>query len=74
MSSLTSGSGSVRLHLSSDSRFDLEASTGSGDIRMHMPGGQDSDTSRHHVTSIVNGGGPPLAIHTGSGDIEVTPR
>lgn len=74
MSNLSSGSGSVRLHLSPDSRFQLEASTGSGGIRLHMPGTQDIDNSRHHVTSAINGGGPPLAIRTGSGDIEVTPR
>ena len=74
MSTLRSGSGSVRLHVTPDSRFQLEASTGSGGIRLHMPGSQDMDSSRHHVTSSVNGGGPPLSIHTGSGDIEVTPR
>ena len=74
MSNLSSGSGSVRLHLTPDSRFQLDASTGSGGIRLHMPGVQDSDNSRHHLTSTVNGGGAPLSIHTGSGDIEVTPR
>ena len=74
MSSLTSGSGSVRLHLTPESRFQLEASTGSGAIRLHMPGAQNTDDSHHHLTSSVNGGGPPLTIHTGSGDIEVTPR
>ncbi len=74
MSTLSSGSGSVRLHLTPDSRFQLEASTGSGSIRLHMPGTQDTDNSRHHLTSAINGGGPPLSIRTGSGDIEVAPR
>jgi DUF4097 and DUF4098 domain-containing protein YvlB len=73
-SRLSTGSGSVRLHLTPDSRFNLEASTGAGAIRVHMPGISDSDESRHHVTMSVNGGGDPLQIRTGSGDIELMPR
>jgi hypothetical protein len=75
-SSIATGSGDVRLHLTEDSRFTLEASTGSGDIRLHMAGvsATNGDTSRHHVTMSVNGGGPPLEIRTGSGDIEIAPR
>jgi hypothetical protein len=34
----------------------------------------NTDTSRHHVTTEVNGGGPALQIRTGSGDIEISPR
>jgi DUF4097 and DUF4098 domain-containing protein YvlB len=73
---IMAGSGDVRLHLTPDSRFTLEASTGSGDIRVHMPGvvATNSDSSRHHVTTSVNGGGPALEIRTGSGDIEISPR
>jgi DUF4097 and DUF4098 domain-containing protein YvlB len=75
-STISTGSGDVRLHLTPDSRFTLEGSTGSGDIRVHMPGlvAANSDTSRHHVTTEVNGGGPPLEIRTGSGSIEVASR
>ena len=74
-SSASSGSGNVRLHLRPDSKFNLEASTGSGSLRVHMPGVTEaSDGSRHHMTMSVNGGGAPLEIRTGSGDIEVTPR
>jgi hypothetical protein len=74
MSTLTSGSGSVRLHLSPDSHFHLEAATGSGDIRVHMPAAGEVDDSRHHLSTAVNGGGPPVSIHTGSGDIEISSR
>jgi len=75
-SDIASGSGSVRLHLTPDSHFNLEAATGSGDIRVHMPGytQASSESSRHHVTASINGGGAPLSIRTGSGDIEVTGR
>lgn len=73
---ISTGSGDVRLHLTPDSRFTLEGSTGSGDIRVHMPGmvAANNDSSRHHVTAAVNGGGPPLEIRTGSGSIEVASR
>jgi DUF4097 and DUF4098 domain-containing protein YvlB len=73
---VSTGSGDVRLHLTPDSRFTLEASTGSGDIRVKMAGvvAANTDTSRHHVTTEVNGGGPALQIRTGSGDIEISPR
>jgi DUF4097 and DUF4098 domain-containing protein YvlB len=73
---ISTGSGGVRLRLASDSHFTLEASTGSGDIRVHMPGlvATNSETSRHHVTTAINGGGAPLEIRTGSGDIEIGPR
>ena len=72
---LTSGSGSVRLHIAPTSHFSFEGSTGSGDIRVHFPGAPEQDShNRHHLTASINGGGPPLVIHTGSGDIEVAPR
>ena len=73
---ITTGSGDVRLHLTPDSRFTLEAATGSGDIHVNMPGlvAANSESSRHHVTTQVNGGGPALQIRTGSGDVEIAPR
>ncbi|MDE1154471.1 MAG: DUF4097 family beta strand repeat-containing protein [Acidobacteriaceae bacterium] len=75
-SSLATGSGSVRLHLAASSRFNLEAATGSGSIRVNFPGyTQGNDTgSRHHLTTSINGGGDPIAIRTGSGDIELSAR
>ena len=69
---LVSGSGTVRLTLPQDAKFNLEASTGSGSIRVHYPNApQQNDESRHHLTGAVNGGGPVLEAHTGSGDIDV---
>lgn len=69
---LSSGSGSIRLHLGADARFNLEASTGSGDIRVDFPGApRQSDSSRHHLTAPIDGGGAPLEVRTGSGDIEI---
>ena len=72
---VSTGSGSVRLHITPSSHFSFEGSTGSGDIRVSFPGAPHQDEhSRHHLTASINGGGPPLVIHTGSGDIDVTPR
>lgn len=73
---IMTGSGDVKLQLTPDSKFTLEAATGSGDIRVKMPGvvAANSDTSRHHVTTDVNGGGPALQIRTGSGDVEIASR
>jgi hypothetical protein len=72
---VTTGSGSVRLHITPTTKFSFEGSTGSGDIRVHFPGAPEQDShNRHHLTASINGGGPPIVIHTGSGDIEVSPR
>ena len=69
---LSSGSGSVRMNLQPDARFNLEASTGSGSIRVHFPNApQQTDDSRHQISGAVNGGGPLLEAHSGSGDIEI---
>ena len=74
-SSLTSGSGNIRLHLTPDAHFNLEAETGSGDIRVHFPNApQQTDYSRHHLTGSINGGGPPLEVRTGSGNVEIDSR
>lgn len=64
---LQSGSGSIRLHLGRDAHYNVDASTGSGTIR--VPSSSSSD--RHHLSAPVNGGGPVLEAHTGSGDIEI---
>jgi DUF4097 and DUF4098 domain-containing protein YvlB len=72
---LSSGSGSVRLHIAPSTHFTLEATTGSGDIRCSFPGApQQDDRNRHHMTASINGGGPVIEAHTGSGDIDITPH
>jgi hypothetical protein len=69
----SSGSGNVKLHLGTDAHFNLEASTGSGDIRIRYPNApHQDDHSRHHMTAPINGGGQPLEIRTGSGDVEIS--
>jgi hypothetical protein len=72
---LSSGSGTIKLHLTPDAHFNLEASTGSGDIKVRFPGAPEQDrNTRHHMTAPINGGGAPLEVRTGSGDIEIAQR
>lgn len=69
---LSSGSGNIKLHLTPDAHFNLEASTGSGGIHVGYPGApEQGDNSRHHMTAPINGGGAPLEVRTGSGDVEI---
>jgi len=69
---LSAGSGNIKLHLTPDAHFNLEASTGSGDIHVNFPGApEQGDNSRHHMTAPIHGGGAPLEVRTGSGDIEI---
>ena len=65
-SKLQTGSGSIRAHIAPDSHLSVDATTGSGSIRI---AGNSSD--HHHLSAPINGGGPSLEAHTGSGDIEI---
>ena len=66
-SRLQTGSGNIRVHIGPEAHFNVDASSGSGDIR--IAGAPKSE--HHHISAPVNGGGPTLEAHTGSGDIEV---
>ncbi len=65
-SKLQTGSGSIRAHVARESHLSVDATTGSGSIRI---AGNSSD--HHHLSAPINGGGPSLEAHTGSGDIEI---
>jgi hypothetical protein len=65
------GSGSVRLRIGSSARFNLEASTGSGSIHTDQPLTVRGSIRPDHISGTVNGGGPTVSLHTGSGDIEI---
>jgi hypothetical protein len=70
-SRLQTGSGSIRMHLGGSAKFNLNAATGSGSIRVSQPGAPQMASERHHLSGQINGGGPELEAHTGSGDIEI---
>jgi hypothetical protein len=67
---LSTGSGSVRLIVGS-AHFNLDADTGSGTINVSQPITMQGSLNRHHVSGVVNGGGPTIRVGTGSGDIQI---
>ena len=67
---LTTGSGSVRLVIG-NARFNLDADTGSGSINVSQPITMQGSLNRHHVSGVVNGGGPAIRVSTGSGDVQI---
>jgi len=66
-SRLQSGSGTIRVHLGNGAHYNADASTGSGTIRV----AGNTSSEHHHFSEAINGGGPTIEAHTGSGDIEI---
>jgi DUF4097 and DUF4098 domain-containing protein YvlB len=63
------GSGSVELRLPQNASFDLNAHTGSGSINLHHPVTSEGSVGRKEVHGKVGGGGVPVEVQTGSGNI-----
>ncbi|HEV2380461.1 MAG TPA: DUF4097 family beta strand repeat-containing protein [Terriglobia bacterium] len=68
---LHTGSGEVKLTLPSDLGFDLEARTSSGDVNTHLPITVQGALGHGEVRGKVRGGGVPVEVQTGSGDISI---
>jgi DUF4097 and DUF4098 domain-containing protein YvlB len=64
-----SGDGNVRLRLPDDFRADLSAQTGDGNVKVAFPLDSSEVRSEHAVRGKINGGGIPIELHTGDGDI-----
>jgi hypothetical protein len=67
---ISTGSGSIRLAVGG-AHFNLDADTGSGSINVSQPMTMQGSLNRHHVSGVVNGGGPTIRANTGSGDIQI---
>jgi hypothetical protein len=65
------GSGGVRLALPMEAAFDLDAHTSSGSIKTKHPVTVEGSLGRKELRGKVRGGGVPIEVHTGSGDIEI---
>ena len=63
------GSGSVELRLPQNASFDLNAHTGSGSINLSHPVTVQGSIGRKEVRGKVGGGGVPVEVQTGSGNI-----
>jgi DUF4097 and DUF4098 domain-containing protein YvlB len=66
-----SGSGSIHLRLPSDAAFDLNAHTSSGSIQLEHPLTVQGTLGKKEIRGKVRGGGVPLEVETGSGNIEI---
>jgi DUF4097 and DUF4098 domain-containing protein YvlB len=65
------GSGSVQLRLPQNASFDLNAHTGSGSINLSHPVTVQGTIGRKEVRGKVGGGGVPIEVQTGSGNIAI---
>jgi DUF4097 and DUF4098 domain-containing protein YvlB len=69
--SVHTGSGEVNLKLPSNAAFDLDAHTSSGSISIDQPHSVQGSVGRKEVRGRVGGGGVPVEVETGSGDIQI---
>ncbi len=68
---LQTGSGTVQLKIPSDASFDLAAHTSSGAISVDQPHTVQGSIGRKEIRGKVGGGGVPVEVETGSGDIQI---
>jgi hypothetical protein len=68
---MQTGDGNVRLRLPDDFRADVSARTGDGNIRVSVPLEASELKSEHAVRGKLHGGGVPIELHTGDGDISI---
>jgi DUF4097 and DUF4098 domain-containing protein YvlB len=66
-----SGSGGIHLKLTSAVGFDLDARTSSGSISVSQPVTVQGTMGKRELRGKVNGGGIPVQVETGSGNIEI---
>jgi DUF4097 and DUF4098 domain-containing protein YvlB len=65
------GSGTIHVELSEQAAFDLLAETGSGGITVNHPLTVEGTVRRQRLSGKVRGGGPLVALSSGSGSIRV---
>jgi Toastrack DUF4097 len=66
-----SGSGPIKLHFPTDAAFDLNARTSSGSISVDHPVTVQGQIGRKEIRGKVRGGGVPVDVQTGSGNIQI---
>lgn len=68
---LHTGSGDVHLKLTAAASFDLDARTSSGELSVDQPITVQGTIGKKEIHGKVRGGGVPVNVETGSGDIRV---
>lgn len=66
-----SGSGPIKIHFPNDAAFDLNARTSSGSISVDHPVTVQGQVGRKEIRGKVRGGGAPVDVQTGSGNIQI---
>jgi DUF4097 and DUF4098 domain-containing protein YvlB len=64
-------SGGIHVRLADDLGCDLKLTSSSGNLETSLPL-KIRTITRHEVEGAVRGGGPPVVLHSSSGDIAVT--
>ncbi len=68
---LRSGTGSIRLELPPDGKFELEASTKTGALELYREDIVKPEADALQLHQSVNGGGKRIEVHTESGRIAI---
>lgn len=68
---LRTGSGTVEVKVPSTAAFDLNAHTSSGSISVNHPVTVEGSMGKKEIHGKVRGGGVPVEVTTGSGNIEI---
>jgi hypothetical protein len=68
---MRTGSGDVTLSLAGDAAFNLSVHTGAGSIQTTHPVDVTGTRGRRSLEGTVRGGGPSVAIRTGSGSVTI---
>ncbi|HEY1463179.1 MAG TPA: DUF4097 family beta strand repeat-containing protein [Terriglobales bacterium] len=68
---LHTGSGNVDLKLAAESSFDLNVHTSSGSLNVEQPITVQGNISKKEIHGKVRGGGAPISVETGSGDVRI---
>jgi DUF4097 and DUF4098 domain-containing protein YvlB len=68
---LSTGSGGISIRLPENAKFNLSARTSSGTVSTDFPVTVQGTVNRRELNGPVNGGGPILNLHTGSGGIRI---
>lgn len=68
---IETGDGRIEMTLPKDLQADVNASSGGGRVTSDIPLAVQGEFSKSSVHGKMNGGGPPLRIHTGDGSIHL---
>jgi hypothetical protein len=63
------GDGNITLEIPSNLKADVELQSGDGHINLEIPLTVEGRLKDNHLQGKLNGGGPPLRVHTGDGSI-----